>query len=77
MRKLPILLISLFLTAGCLSSEESNAAPPEALFCDVEEKRQFSKEEIDWRSRNAPWNLARDYRTNLTWERECPEIPET
>jgi len=43
----------------------------EALFCDIEEKRRFSQEEIAWRSANAPWNLARDYRTNLAWEREC------
>jgi len=46
----------------------------EALFCDVEEKRRFTQEEIDWRSEHAPWNLARDYRTNLAWEREgCDE----
>lgn len=46
----------------------------EAFFCDIEEKRQFTQEEINWRAANAPWNLARDYRTNLAWEREgCEE----
>jgi hypothetical protein len=58
------------LTAGsCLKP-----VPPAieaAFFCDVEEPRRFSQAEIDWRRQNAPWNLARDYRTNLTWEREC------
>ena len=34
------------------------------LFCDVEEVRRFSKEELDWRAANAPWNLRRDYVTN-------------
>jgi len=37
----------------------------------VEEERRFSQDEINWRTANAPWNLARDYRTNLTFEREC------
>jgi len=57
------------LTAGsCLPANEP--VVEEALFCDVEEKRVFSQEEIDWRTENAPWNLKRDYRTNLAWERE-------
>lgn len=47
-----------------------------ALFCDVEEKREFTQEEINWRGANAPWNLARDYRTNLAWEREKCEDQE-
>ena len=56
------------LTAGsCLKPPVEVTA---ALFCDVEEKRQFSREEYAWRSENAPWNLARDLRTNLAWERE-------
>jgi len=45
----------------------------EALFCDVEEKRRFSQEELDWRAEHAPWNLRRDFKTNLTWERECED----
>ena len=47
----------------------------DAKFCDVEEKRRFSQEEINWRAEHAPWNLRRDYKTNTTWEREC-EVPE-
>jgi len=46
-------------------------ASTDALFCDVEEERRFSQAEIDWRAANAPWNLRRDYKTNLTYEREC------
>lgn len=46
-------------------------ASTEPLFCDVEEKRVFSQEEIDWRAANAPWNLRRDYKTNKSFEREC------
>jgi len=59
----------MFLTAGCFRQPEP--MPTEALFCDVEEKRRFSQEEIDWRSDNAPWNLRRDFATNLSYEREC------
>ena len=44
---------------------------PPVLFCDVEEQRKFSQEELDWRSDNAPWNLRRDFKTNVTWDREC------
>lgn len=46
-------------------------ASTEPLFCDVEEKRVFTQEEIDWRVVHAPWNIRKDYKTNLTWEREC------
>lgn len=70
MRLLLIPVASLCLTAGsCLKPIE----PPteQAFFCDVEEMRRFTQEEIDWRSQHAPWNLTRDFRTNLTWEREC------
>jgi len=40
-------------------------------FCDAEEPRRFSQEEIDWRGANAPWNLRRDFKTNTTGTREC------
>ncbi len=63
-----MLTTSMFLIAGCGQKE---LIIEQALFCDVEEKRLFTQEEIDFRAANAPWNLARDYRTNLTWEREC------
>ena len=62
----------MFLITGCV-----NPPPPaeieEALFCDVEEPRRFSQEELEWRAANAPWNLRRDYKTNTTWDRECAE----
>ena len=62
--------ICLLLSAGsCLKQEEI-----EALFCDVEEMRKFSQEEIDWRAANAPWNLRKDFKTNTTFERECLKL---
>lgn len=73
MRLLLILMILPFLIIGC-GQTETPVIVEEALFCDVEEKRVFSQAEIDWRTANAPWNIARDYRTNLTWERECEDI---
>lgn len=70
MRLLLIPALSMCLMAGsCLTP----LPPTEAIFCDVEEKRIFSQAEIDWRGVNAPWNLTRDFRTNLAWERECEE----
>lgn len=65
-----------FLTTGCAPDPEVVVVPPEgALFCDIEEPRRFSQEELDWRSEHAPWNLRRDFKTNTSWEREkCPNI---
>jgi len=59
------------MAGSCLSPVEP--VIEEAFFCDVEEKRKFTQEEINWRKVYAPWNLARDFRTNLSWERECEE----
>lgn len=74
MRFLTVLSL-MFLTTGCdlLRSEPPVALEPEdvVLFCDVEEPRRFSQEELDWRAANAPWNLRRDFKTNTTWDREC------
>lgn len=68
----PMMLFAMFLTTGC-GQKERIEVEERALFCDVEEARKFTQEEIDWRSKNAPWNLRRDYKTNLTWDRECAE----
>lgn len=62
----------MFLTIGCDKPQEP-VASTDPLFCDVEEARRFTQEELDWRSEHAPWNLRRDYKTNLTWDRECEE----
>ena len=51
----------------------SPVPPPGPAFCDVEEMRRFTQEEIDWRAAHAPWNLRRDLKTNATWEAECLE----
>ncbi|MCG3267362.1 hypothetical protein [Yoonia sp. I 8.24] len=40
-------------------------------FCEIEEPRRFTQEELDWRAANAPWNLRRDFKTNISWDREC------
>ena len=71
MRWLTTLAILTSLLIGCSTPPPVVDEGP--LFCDVEEKRKFSQAEIDWRAANAPWNLTRDFRTNLTWERECEE----
>lgn len=70
MRLITCLIFVPFLITGC-SPAPAVVASTEAAFCDVEEKRRFSKEEVEWRAANAPWNLRRDYKTNLTYEREC------
>jgi len=64
------LICTLSLTAGCAATPVT-VASTDAAFCDVEEARRFTQAEIDWRAEHAPWNLRRDYKTNLTWEREC------
>ena len=67
------------LTAICLTFLLSGCSRPQvvqsdaALFCDVEEPRRFTQEELNWRAANAAWNLRRDYKTNTTWDRECAE----
>lgn len=68
----PTVLLSMFLITGC---SQINLPPvsEEALFCQVEEKRLFTQEELEWRAANAPWNLRRDFKTNKTWDRECGE----
>lgn len=60
----------MFLITGC-SPEPKLISDDKANFCDVEEPRRFSQEELDWRAENAPWNLRRDHKTNTTWDREC------
>lgn len=73
MRKLTTyltLILATFLIAGC-GQKHPDPIVTEALFCDVEELRRFSKEEVIWRTENAPWNFRRDLKTNLTFEREC------
>lgn len=59
----------MLLSAGCSQKEQPIITDP--LFCDLEEKRRFTQEEIDWRAANAPWNLRKDFKTNLAYEREC------
>jgi hypothetical protein len=64
------LILSLFLITGC--AREPIMLPDGAAdFCDIEEPRRFTQEELDWRAENAPWNLRRDFKTNISWDREC------
>lgn len=67
-----IFLTTLLLTfplTGCFRPEIP--VETKALFCDVEEPRRFTQEELEWRAANAPWNLRRDFKTNAAWDREC------
>ena len=67
-----IVLSWTFLITGCAPDPGATLDPEDVvLFCDVEEPRRFSQEELDWRAANAPWNLRRDFKTNTTWDREC------
>lgn len=59
-----------FLLSGC-ADEVEVVVDEKVNFCDVEEPRRFSQEEVNWRAANAPWNLRRDFKTNVTYEREC------
>lgn len=66
--------LAMCLMAGsCLKPDP--VASTEPLFCDVEEPRRFTQEELDWRVAHAPWNLRRDWKTNETWDRECQAQP--
>jgi hypothetical protein len=65
----------MFLAAGSCLPPQTVAVEQGVLFCDAEEPRRFTQREVDWRSANAPENLRRDFRTNLTWDQECePEV---
>ncbi len=70
-----MMICVLFLTSGCLRPPPVIVEAPDAKFCDVEEPRRFTQDELDWRAANAPWNLRKDFKTNLTHERECPPEP--
>jgi hypothetical protein len=64
------LILSMCLITGCV--REPIVVPDGAAdFCDIEEPRRFTQEELDWRAANAPWNLRRDFKTNTSWDREC------
>lgn len=60
-----------FLTAGACARPDSPRDPPRLDFCAAEEARVFVPGEVEWRSANAPANLRRDVKTNITGEREC------
>ena len=66
-------LVILFALTGCVSSTVDVEPNNEPLFCDVEEPRRFTQEEVDWRVANAPWNFRLDIKTNEAWDRECKE----
>lgn len=72
----PLMLCATLLTTGCDPAPPPVIEGKPVLFCDVEEPRRFTQEELDWRSENAPWNLRRDFKTNRTWDRECVDEPE-
>lgn len=59
------------LTAGCSQSPALTEEDRGPYFCDVEELRLFTQEELDARAANWPDNLRKDHKTNTTFEREC------
>jgi hypothetical protein len=60
----------MFLITGC-APKPIMLPDGAADFCDIEEPRRFTQDELDWRAANAPWNLRRDFKTNSSWDREC------
>ena len=78
MRKLILitLLASTFLTSGCFRGTDPVAPPTtELLYCDYfgreERPFRFRQAEINLREFSYPVNIGKEYRINLTWEREC------
>lgn len=61
-------LCTMFLVTGC---ETVMVPSEEPLFCDVEQPRRFTTEQLDWRIENDNENLRLDFKTNKTWDREC------
>ena len=64
----PTVGLLMFLIAGC---DPVVLAPSDPLFCDVEEPRVFTRDELEVRAARWPQNLRRDWKTNTTWDREC------
>lgn len=67
----PTMICALFLVSGCDRPPPVELPPQGPLFCEIEEPRRFTQEELDWRSTYAPWNLRRDWNTNKTFDDEC------
>ncbi|WP_220150216.1 hypothetical protein [Loktanella sp. D2R18] len=65
-----ILILSMSLITGC-APKPIMVPDGAADFSDIEEPRRFTQAELDWRAANAPWNLRRDFKTNIGWDREC------
>jgi hypothetical protein len=65
-----MLISSMCLITGCVA-DPIMVPDGAADFCDIEEPRRFTQAELDWRAENAPWNLRRDFKTNISWDREC------
>lgn len=64
-------ICGMLLSGGSCNSNFEGVVIEEALFCDIEEPRKFTQRELDWRAANAPTNLRKDFKTNLSYEREC------
>lgn len=65
-------LCALQLITGCGGEPPDPVpAPVGPLFCEVEEARRFTQEELDVRSARWPANLRRDFKTNTAIDAEC------
>ena len=65
-----MMLIS-FISTGLNSCGKMIKVERELAFCDAEEKRDYSIEELKMRSQLFPENLKKDFKTNKTGQREC------
>lgn len=68
----PTMACALFLITGC-GEKPPPEQPAGPQFCDVEEPRRFTQEQLDWRAENDTANLRRDFKTNAAWDSFCPE----
>lgn len=67
------MICAMFLITGCFPwmDQTPTVEDDEVNFCEVEERRLFTQEELDVRAERFPANLRRDFKTNRTFDREC------
>lgn len=64
-------ICAIALVSGC-SEVRKPIAPPEPLFCDLTDTRQFSSHVFEWRVLNDAKNLRRDVVENELRKKYCP-----
>lgn len=70
-------LLSCLTIGSCTKTPAEQPIVEEAFFCDlVTERFRYTQAEIDERTVKWPANLAREFRINLHYDRECVEKKE-